>query len=163
MNKNQAASFLQVSTRAIERYTAKGKLTPNYDRDESGRMVALYDEAQLASLKVAMQAAPMSQRAGVQREKSKPQGQALTLRGAGKSAALAELIAAIDEARSKRAPVVALESKLVLSLAESAAVSGLSAGHLREAIHSKKLKARKGIGRGWRIKRTDLDAYVRKL
>jgi excisionase family DNA binding protein len=44
---------------------------------------------------------------------------------------------------------------------EAAQLSGLSRGHLREAIEEKKLKARI-IGRGWRVKRADLDAYVAK-
>jgi excisionase family DNA binding protein len=51
---------------------------------------------------------------------------------------------------------------LTLSLAEASQLSGLSRNHLRQAIEEKKLKARI-IGRGWRVKRDDLDAYVRKL
>jgi excisionase family DNA binding protein len=41
-------------------------------------------------------------------------------------------------------------------------LSGLSRNHLRQVIEEKKLKARI-IGRGWRVKRGDLDAYVKKL
>ena len=52
--------------------------------------------------------------------------------------------------------------KLLLSLPEAAALSGLSRNHLRQAIKEENLKSRK-IGRGWRIKRADLEAYVRKL
>jgi len=52
--------------------------------------------------------------------------------------------------------------KLTLSLPESAALSGLSRNHLRQAIKEGNLKSRK-IGRGWRVKRADLEAYVRKL
>jgi excisionase family DNA binding protein len=57
---------------------------------------------------------------------------------------------------------VPVADKLTLSLVEAAQLSGLSRGHLREAIEAKKLKARI-IGRGWRVKRDDLDLYVRKL
>ncbi len=55
-----------------------------------------------------------------------------------------------------------LSEKLTLTLTEAALLSGLSRGHLRQAIEEKKLKARI-IGRGWRVKRADLDAYVTKL
>jgi excisionase family DNA binding protein len=55
-----------------------------------------------------------------------------------------------------------LAHKLTLSLAEAAQLSGLSRNHLRAAIEEKKLKARI-IGRGWRVKRSDLEAYVVKL
>jgi len=47
-------------------------------------------------------------------------------------------------------------------LTRAAQLSGLSRGHLREAIEEKKLKARI-LGRGWRVKRDDLEAYVKKL
>jgi excisionase family DNA binding protein len=50
----------------------------------------------------------------------------------------------------------------MLSLAEASQLSGLSREHLREAIEEKKLKARI-IGGGWRVKRDDLDLYVKKL
>jgi excisionase family DNA binding protein len=52
--------------------------------------------------------------------------------------------------------------KIILTLAEAAALTNLSRNHLRQAIEEKKLKARI-IGRGWRVKRDDLDAYVKKL
>jgi excisionase family DNA binding protein len=55
-----------------------------------------------------------------------------------------------------------LAHKLTLSLVEAAQLSGLSRNHLRAAIEDKKLKARI-IGRGWRVKRDDLDLYVKKL
>jgi excisionase family DNA binding protein len=59
-------------------------------------------------------------------------------------------------------PPPRLSEKLTLSLMEAAQLSGLSRRILRQAIEEKKLKARI-IGRGWRVKRADLDAYVTKL
>ena len=52
--------------------------------------------------------------------------------------------------------------KIMLTLPEAAVLTSLSRNHLREAISKGKLKARI-IGRGWRVKRSDLDAYVKKL
>lgn len=57
---------------------------------------------------------------------------------------------------------VRITDKLTLSLTEAALLSGLSRGHLREAIGEGKLKA-KIIGRGWRVKRESLEDYVKKL
>jgi len=57
---------------------------------------------------------------------------------------------------------VRLTDKLTLTLTEASLLSGLSRNHLRQAIEEKKLKARI-IGKGWRVKRSDLDAYVQKL
>jgi excisionase family DNA binding protein len=55
-----------------------------------------------------------------------------------------------------------LAHKLMLTLPEAAALSSLSRDHLRRAIKKGALKAQI-IGRGWRIKRADLDAYVSAL
>jgi excisionase family DNA binding protein len=64
---------------------------------------------------------------------------------------------------AKPAPSIAdIAHKLMLTLAEAAALSNLSRNHLRQAIKTGALRAKK-IGRGWRIKRTDLDAYVSTL
>jgi excisionase family DNA binding protein len=62
---------------------------------------------------------------------------------------------------SQAAPL-SIADKLTLSLVEASQLSGLSRNHLRQAIEDKKLRARI-IGRGWRVKREDLDAYVKKL
>jgi excisionase family DNA binding protein len=59
-------------------------------------------------------------------------------------------------------PALSVADKLTLSLIEASQLSGLSRGHLREAIEDKKLKARI-IGRGWRMSRASLDAYVKRL
>ncbi len=76
----------------------------------------------------------------------------------GASIFQARMLAALEAI----AATVKLTDKMTLNLVEAAQVSGLSRNHLREAIHAGKLKA-KIIGRGWKVKRTDLDAYVRKL
>jgi excisionase family DNA binding protein len=57
---------------------------------------------------------------------------------------------------------VAVENKPLLKLDEAAALTGLSRQILRDAIKAKELKA-KLIGRAYRIKRADLDVYIKKL
>lgn len=52
--------------------------------------------------------------------------------------------------------------KLMLTLREAATLSGLPRQHLLEAIEGRSLKARL-IKDGWRIRRADLDDYVRRL
>jgi excisionase family DNA binding protein len=82
--------------------------------------------------------------------------------------ALERLAIALEALRSQQpaaAPRVSIADaahKLTLSLPEAAALSGLPLKHLREAIKGGGLASRK-MGRGWRIKRADLEAYVRKL
>jgi len=64
--------------------------------------------------------------------------------------------------RSDNQPVVAIADKLLLTIAEAQALTGLSREFLRDAINKGELKA-KVIGKGWRVKRSDLEAYIDKL
>ncbi len=50
MNKKEAAEYLGVSTRAIERYTQKGKLGVKYSGGKT-RPLAIYDKGELDRLK----------------------------------------------------------------------------------------------------------------
>ncbi len=82
------------------------------------------------------------------------------------------LIAVLESMRQNPAALVAtspalvsiadIAHKLLLTLPEAAALTNLSRAHLRRAIHGESLKAKK-LGRGWRIKRADLDVYVAEL
>ncbi|MGI8654367.1 MAG: ankyrin repeat domain-containing protein [Pyrinomonadaceae bacterium] len=63
------------------------------------------------------------------------------------------------------APTVSIADiahKIMLTLPEAAALAGLSRTHLQRAVRKGSLKAKKP-GRGWRIKRADLDAYINEL
>jgi excisionase family DNA binding protein len=57
---------------------------------------------------------------------------------------------------------VAIEHKIILSVDEAAALTSLSRNFLLKAVKEGKLKAQI-MGRGWRVKRADLDAYVKKI
>jgi excisionase family DNA binding protein len=57
---------------------------------------------------------------------------------------------------------VSIADKPLLKLNEAAALTGLSRDTLRTAIDAKKLKG-KLIGKAFRIKRDDLDEYIKKL
>ncbi len=59
-------------------------------------------------------------------------------------------------------PTIAIENKPLLKLVEAQMLTGLSRDTLIEAINAGKLKARI-IGRAWRIKREELDSYIKKL
>ena len=166
MNKKEAAAYLNVSTRAIERYTAQGKLTPTYEKGRTGS-APVYDQAQLDELKKQMEEAGDSSRAAVQHDKpakhdKRDKGDiagALVLRS-GSRADLAAFIAVLDKARG---PSVAdIAAKPLLTRVEAQRYTGLSRELLHEEVESGKVKEVK-LGRAYRIKRTDLDAYIEQL
>jgi excisionase family DNA binding protein len=57
---------------------------------------------------------------------------------------------------------VSVADKLLLTMPEAQKLTGLSREFLKNAISSGNLKA-KLIGKGWRIKRSDLNQYIDKL
>jgi excisionase family DNA binding protein len=160
MNKKQAAAFLGVTIRSIEGYATKGKLTPAKAKGERGD-ITVYDESELEKLK-----AEREQIVFVER----PESQALTPVEQSPGTAL-EIRREIDETRQallaylhgqKSQSQASVGEKVMLRLADAAALSSLSENHLREAIKAGKLKGRI-IGRGYKIKRPDLDLYIKKL
>jgi excisionase family DNA binding protein len=88
----------------------------------------------------------------------------MTMGDASRQTQLVALVSAVREivqATPTRADVTLsdLAVKPLLKLDEAARLTGLSRAILREAIEAGSLKA-KIVGRAWRVRRVDLDAYV---
>jgi excisionase family DNA binding protein len=173
MNKKEAADFLGVSTRAIERYAAKGKIGVSYTKNQTGQALAEFNDEDLSRLKAEMDQAPYPRRPAVENRPADIPDNHDNGNSRGNQALMprnlidfAELLSIrvgkqILEAQNNHRPV-AISDKLTLSLSDASYLSGLSRGFLRDAIKARKLKAAKR-GRGWNIKRLDLDGYVKKL
>ncbi len=174
ITKEQAAEILNMTTRAVERYTKQNRLSATYERGRT-RPVPTYEEAEVRALAAwlvhpAQPAISNSDRSdNSDRDVGIPANQALQRQGGAEGMqAFASMIAdALQGAQTPRggrhdAPPVELKDKLTLTLSEAAALSGLSANHLREACVAGKLKARI-VGRGWKIRPEDLRAYVARL
>jgi len=78
-------------------------------------------------------------------------------------AGVAEQLAAVAAAQQAPArPDVPTADKLMLTLDEAQALTGLSRAYLRAAITAGELDAKR-IGRAWRVKRSTLEAYIETL
>lgn len=155
LDKEQAASFLGVSVRAIERYAKAGKLIPSYQDKSNGGRKAFFDQQQLETLKT-----EMSQPKTLEPAKD-DHSQKKSLVTLSSSPGVVERIATLLENNSNKT-FVPIESKLTLSLAQAVELSGLSRNWLLQAIKLNELKAIKR-GKGWNIKRTDLEMYVESM
>jgi excisionase family DNA binding protein len=161
MNKKEVAERLGVSTRLVERYSSEGRLGEiTYVRGKTGKQ-ADYEEAAVERLKAELEAPDKSVTA-----------LAANTRATGlvvaSEADRERFITALETIASQGEPSpargVPIPDKLVLSLKEASALAGISRDRLLAAIESGKLKASKDtIGRGWRVKRVDLELYVVKL
>lgn len=169
LNKQQAAEFLGVNVRTLERYTQEGKIGGRYEKGKT-RSVLMYDEEELRAFKAAQETKtykpavdptptnPVSNEAAL--SKFVEGTQQLHLQEGLDQ--LAEVLKAIREELEVDRLTVPIHHKLTLSLVEASALSGISRQRLRAAIKDGTLTAQI-IGRGYRVKRTDLEDYVDSL
>jgi excisionase family DNA binding protein len=185
MNKEEAANYLGCSVRALERYTQKGRIAAAYVKGKT-RPTVEYREEDLRTFKIELDAELYPQRPAVEKQVSDnganlahnpaalatlgniaPQSDVREFVGMIVRESVKESVSAALEvtAGAKIAPsAVPISEKLMLSLKEAAALAGISRDRLLTAIEAGGLKASKDtLGRGWRVKRDDLDAYVKKL
>lgn len=182
MNKKEAAEFLGISERSLERHTAQKRIGHTLKPGKT-RPVLDYDQSELERFKEELKAEvhrPAEvQAAEVQADEvtdeqttapntANDSSKALATFGelSGPPARALDLFGALlqmarAEAHAQR-PAVDIADKLLLTLAEAQALTGLSRATLREAIEAGDLKARQ-MGRAWRVKRSDLESYIKKL
>lgn len=181
MNKREASEALKVSVRLVEKYASEGRLGEvEYVRGKTGREASYKPEAverlrlELETPDTQLQIAPNRRAASLDGAASEQALRVVTLLESidahltaareSQAQAVAQAVAPLAESlEAIRAALAAPRVEpLMLSLAEAARVSGLSRDVLRAAIAAKRLRGRI-IGRGFKVKRADLDAYVSKL
>ncbi len=146
MNKKKAAEFLGVSTRLVEKYASEGRLGKiTYIRGKTGKQ-AEYDQTAVETLKTQLESPDT----------------AIATKNPDARLFVAQLIEAMASRDEPRIAPVRVGEKILLNLNDCRMLTGLSDLNLRNAIKSEKLKA-KIIGRGYKIKRTDLDEFIKNL
>ena len=176
MNKQEAADYLGVSVRALERYVQQGKISVKYEKGKT-RSTANFDPTELEAFKAELDQ-PTIKPAIESRQittELQPDTGKLThnsgeiarfdeVSGFGEIGVIEKLSGIIEALLGKgdSQPLVPIADKLLLTIAEAQALTGLSREFLRDAITSGDLKA-KLIGKGWRVKRKDLEEYVDQL
>ncbi|WP_414552523.1 helix-turn-helix domain-containing protein [Anabaena sp. CCY 0017] len=170
MNKQEAADFLGVSVRALERYVQQGRISVKYEKGKT-RPTAHFEQTELEAFKEELNQPTVKPAFESRQIATEPQLETAKLvKTSGEMTEFGE-IGVIDKLSSiiegllstnDNQPKVPVADKLLLSMAEAQALTGLSREFLKDAIASSQLKA-KVIGKGWRIKRSDLDEYINQL
>lgn len=187
MNKQEAADFLGCSVRQLERYTSENRIGVRYEKGRT-RPTPIYDEGELARFKEE-QERPVHRPVVEPMERASSVARAVATQGDNSDGALAllsqpipvgQLLAILARAGALNLPDAAgelagkdapepskptspeLGPKLLLTLPECQKLTGLSREVLRVAIAAEELRARQ-IGRAWRVKRADLEAYIASL
>ena len=158
MNKKEAAEFLNLSTRAVERAVSRGKLGVRYEKHKHGH-VALFNPNELRRYKSGLEV-PLPRHPWVEpltpTTPTTPDKQSPLIMGS-----VMTLSNSINE-RTGGGLAVPLADKLTLSIFEASSLSGLSQKFLLQSIRKNKLKAFKHE-KDWRIKRADLDSFIKEL
>jgi len=173
LTKQQAADRIGVTTKTIERLTADGKLHPTrWRRPTGGPELVVYDPDEVDRIAQARQPGPAA-------PILVPVTKALPTNGNGRpSSGTDEAPARVPAPVSSQLPAIGSGEEffrvlvaaagrvlsetsqtptLYLTIAEAAAVSGLSRAYVTRACEAGTLKAIRD-GRRWRIRRTDLEA-----
>jgi excisionase family DNA binding protein len=165
MDKKSAAQYLGISTRALEYHVKQGNIGQRMVKGKTGD-VADFDESELRKLKAQLDEKRAPRPSVVRDESSEDGPRSLTrlsdtsqVQGAG---LLVELLSRLPPSGTAVRASVAVENKLLLTRAEVQALTGLSQAFIKEAIDGGKLKAQR-IGRADRIKRADLEAFIKRL
>lgn len=169
LTKQQAAEVLGVNVRTLERYTQEGKIGGRYEKGKT-RSVLVYDESELRAFKATLET--KTYKPAIDQTQTNPDRDEAALSKEVEVSSplpllegldhLADVLKAIREEQEINRLSVPIHHKLTLSLAEASALAGISRQRLRQAIKDGTLQAQI-IGRGYRVKRTDLEDYVDSL
>jgi hypothetical protein len=178
MNKEQAAKRLRVSVRTLQRYMSAHRIGFTTRKTKTGEE-AVFAQDEVARFKKELQGQRLTatvtpsvmavSEAGIPQEQG-PEVTALALIREAPPAffqaapnlfwkRLADRLTPTTEK-----PTASLSEKLLLSIPEAAALSGIPASKLRSAVNSGELRAVSGVGRGLgKVRRETLTAYVKSL
>ena len=167
LTKKEAAEYLGVSTRTLERYVKSGKLSVRYEDSPNGE-IALFDSDELDQFsddKQTPRIKPASMDSGLATTTS----DMVPSRGVGGLLApfqeLTErLIFALSdyEKRHEKITPDKLRGKLLLTLSEAQIMTGLSREILVEAIKDERLPSQI-MGKAYRIRAKDLERFIDDL
>jgi excisionase family DNA binding protein len=157
MTKDEAANELGISVRSLQRIVQSKKISVIYKRGESGKQEAIFNRGEIQNYKQQRDAETVKPATATTGDTALARSDAAT----GDTALARNVIETIFNLGLQK-PAVAIADKPLLKLDEAAALTGLSRQLLRQAIDDGKLKGRI-IGRAYRVKRDDLDKYIKNL
>ena len=153
MNKKQAAEYLGVSVRALERYVQQGKLTVRYEKGKT-RSTANFDQTELEAFKQELNQPTIKPAVETRQittevydETDNSDIQPVNVSEFGEFTVIDKLAGMVEMliTRGDKKPTVPIESKILLTLDEAQAMTGLSKSYLREAIGQGSLNAKQTL------------------
>ena len=157
LSKSQAADYLGLSLRSLERYTQKGKIAVKYVRGKYGKQ-PMYERSDLDQFQQSYQKVVHQPTVANLPSQSSPpvqSDQVLDL--------LRQLLTQDTQKEEGNSLAVPIEHKLLLTIKEAQALTGRSWVFLRDAIEDGRLLVADIPARGFVIKRSDLDKFIQDI
>ena len=156
MKRQEAAEYLGVSVRTIDKYIAQGRLTVRYQKATRGR-VAVLNLEELDAIKSEQETPLVKPRVFTNDVPSE-----LPSRAEHPFQFPTPIHISPSSPRERDLLITEIAAKPLLTLREAATLSGLSKQFLKESIQKEKLQG--SIIRGaWRIHRQHLDDFLAEL
>ena len=178
MNKQEASKFLGVSEKTLERYKAAGRIAAKTKRvigtDGRSRQIIDFNESDLERLKRELDHQTVYPSVIDRHRQTETQTDTDTDtvsltntelqldRQTDSQTHLTVLLQQISRVFERQLDASDRAQRLMLDLRDASILSGLSKSYLKSAIKDGTLKA-KLIGRGWKVKRSDLDQFISDL
>lgn len=170
VGKKEAAEFLGVSTRTLERQVTDGKISVRYEPGATNN-VAMFDEEELENLRVERQVPKIKPVVALNTQNdllptqmvSVPSGSILGGFLTPFTQLVERLITALTDREGDKKPTSdTLRGKYLFTLAEAQIVTGLSREILTTAIKNGELSTRI-MGKSYRIKPEELKEYIQNI
>ena len=157
ISKQEAAKMLGVSLKSVQKYVGQGKLSAKYERGKTGdamfipkaEVERMKEIHRLTTFRPAIPFPTITE--------SVPT--TVPVQATPPAALVPDIVV---ESLGRFLTMASIPSKLLLTIEEAAAVSGLPKSYLRSAITEKRLPA-VNVSRRWLIKRVELEAFVEGL
>jgi excisionase family DNA binding protein len=168
LDKKQAAEYLGISTRTLERWVKDGKIRARYELKNNAE-TAIYDIEELDLIREEKQIVRVKpSTSDITIDTTPDSSDIIQIAPGGFLSPLRDLIerlvAAIENLRGQDAKTTpaSLRGKLLLTLPDAQILTGLSRDILMTAIKNNELPA-KIMGKAYRIKTQDLIEYIANL
>jgi Helix-turn-helix domain len=168
LDKKQAAEYLGISTRTLERWVKDGKIRVRYELKNNAE-TAIYDVEELDLIKEEKQIVRVKPSTSDITSDTTPDSSDIIQIAPGGFLSpfrdlIERLVAAIENLRGQDAKTTpaSLRGKLLLTLPDAQILTGLSREILMTAIKNNELPA-KIMGKAYRIKTQDLIQYIANL
>jgi predicted site-specific integrase-resolvase len=168
MRKSQAAKFLDISEKTLERLAKNGEISSKLEKGKT-RDVVIFDEEELKTYKEKRESAKQRRPAISTDEPSvlslipsQIQTNMDNLDRQIQTLSFTPMIQALESlAEAQR--MLSLQNKPMLNLSDSALFSGLSVTFLERAVKDGKLKTFAGLRGSKVIRKTDLERFITNL